>query len=62
MILAIDIEDDRLSSLAGVLGCAVGDWLVKYFGLSPGGNPLQSTFWELVISNVGKRLDGWRKS
>lgn len=62
LILAINIEDDRLSRLDGVLGCAVGDLLVKYFGLPHGGNPLQSTFWELVVSKVGKRLDGWRKS
>ena len=27
-----------------------------------GGNPCSRTFWELVISKVAKRLDGWKRT
>lgn len=52
IILGINMEEERLTSLAGVFGCAIGSWLVKYSGLSFGGNPLQPAFWEPVVCPV----------
>ena len=31
-------------------------------GLPFGGNPQKIDFWELVVTKVAKRLDGWKKS
>ena len=27
-----------------------------------GGNPTRKTFWELVLTKVAKRLDGWKRA
>lgn len=62
VILGLNLEEDRLSRLVSVVGCTVGSWPVKYVGLPLGGNPLQTTFWDLVVSGVAKRLDGWKKA
>ncbi|EXB29684.1 hypothetical protein L484_013458 [Morus notabilis] len=34
----------------------------KYLGLPLGGNPLQAAFWDLGITRVSRRLDGWKKA
>ncbi|EXB99412.1 hypothetical protein L484_016388 [Morus notabilis] len=60
--MGVNIDEGRLSRLAGIVGRSVGSWLVKYLSLSLGGNPLQSSFWNPVVARVAKTLYGWRKA
>lgn len=62
IILGINLEEERLFTLAGVIRCSVGSWPVKYLGLPLGRNPLQAAFWDPVVARVAKRLDGWKKA
>ena len=40
----------------------MGLWPTKYLGTPLGGNLCCGEFWELVISKVAKRLDGWKRA
>ncbi|EXB23112.1 Electron transfer flavoprotein-ubiquinone oxidoreductase [Morus notabilis] len=51
-----EFQENRLSRLARVVGCSVGLWPVKYLGLPLGGKPLQTAFWDPVITRVAKRI------
>lgn len=53
------MEEGRVRRMADMVGCSMGTLLVKYLGLSVGGNPRSKSFWSMVIERVEKRLDGW---
>ena len=62
IILGINTEDVWIHNLATLTGCEVGVWPMSYLGKPLGGNPRKIDFWELVVTKVAKRLDGWKKS
>jgi len=43
-----------------VLRCSIMVTPFKYLGLPVGGNPTQTTFWELVLSKIRKTLSVWK--
>lgn len=61
-VFEINIQEDRLFSIANLMGCSIGEWPTKYLGLLFGDNPLQTSFWELVVVKTTKRLAGWKKA
>ena len=62
VILGINTDVDLLHYMATFSRCEVGVWPIKYLGLPLGGNPRKVDFWELVVTKVAKRLDGWKKT
>ena len=38
-LLGINTDDEFLQNMAALSGCELGGWLIKYLGLSLGGNP-----------------------
>ena len=61
-LLGINTDVDLLQNLAALSVCELGDWPIKYLGLPLEGNPRKIDFWDPVVTNVAKRLDGWKKA
>ena len=61
-LLEMGVDEDSITSLAESVGCEVGAWPITYLGMRLGGNPCSRSFWELVITKVSKRLDGWKRA
>ena len=61
-LLGIKLKAEEVAYLVDLLQCSVGAWPIKYLGLQLGGNPTKKKFWELVITKVAKRLDGWKRA
>ena len=61
IVLGLNIEPDRLSNIANMLGCVSGVWPLNYLGLPLGRNPSSLSFWDPVIERVTKRVEGWHK-
>ena len=61
-LLGINIDDELLQNMAALSSCELGVWLIKYLGLPLGGNAQKIDFWELVVTKVAKKLDGWKKA
>ena len=62
ILLDINTDSVLLQELATLSGCDLGEWPIKYLGLPLGGNPQMIDFWDLVVTKVAKRLDGWKKT
>ena len=59
-ILGMSGDDEIVTFIAYSLGCEVELWPTKYLRMPLGGNPCCGDFWEPVITEVAKRLDGWK--
>lgn len=53
--------DRQLCELTEGFGCKVEEWPLKYLGLSLGGNPKSTSFWDLVMERVHKKTTCWKK-
>lgn len=47
--------------LAEMISCNVDAWPIKYLGVPLGGQPRSTTFWDLVVEKVSKKLACWKK-
>lgn len=47
--------------MAGILGCEVGRWPIKYLGMPLSGNPKSVSFLDLVVEKVSKKLAWWKR-
>lgn len=61
VLLGINMEIEQVANLANSIGCSMGNWPIKYLGVPLGGNPWRIDFWDLVVTKISKRLDGWKK-
>ena len=53
ILVIINSNQEKISRMAGILGCKVGEWLLKYVGLPLDGNPLALSFWDPIIEKIG---------
>lgn len=44
-----------------MLDCKVLDWTLSYLGPPLGGNLLANGFWDPMVDQISRRLDGWKK-
>ena len=61
-LLGLRVNEEVVRSLAESVGCEVGVWPITYMGMPLRGNPCCRSFWELVITKVATRLDGWKRA
>lgn len=60
--MGVNCSDDKLIRLAGLLGCSLEIWRLKYLGLPLGGDLNFISSWSPVVERIGNRLDGWKKA
>ena len=53
-LLGLGGDDHIITLMAERVGCGVDLWPISYLGMPLGGNPCSRTFWEPVITKVGK--------
>lgn len=61
-ILGLNIEVERLNSIATVYDCKVGSWPNSYLGLPLNANPNTASFWAPVIEKIERCLHSWQHS
>lgn len=60
-ITGINLQQSRVQSLAEILGCSSEKLPMKYLRLPLGGNPINDSFWMLVVEKIGSKLEGWKR-
>ncbi|GMP37202.1 hypothetical protein CsSME_00009000 [Camellia sinensis var. sinensis] len=53
---------EGLQRVAELLGCGIETFPMMYLGLPLGGNLRGEVFWNPVVENIGKRLEGWSRA
>lgn len=61
-MVGIGVRKEELSICAGIHGCKMKSWPLKYLEMLLGGNQRFIAFWDLVVERGHKKLAGWKKS
>ena len=60
-ICGLNIDENKVLSVAVKLNCKVEQLPIMYLGLPLGGYPKKVSFWQPVIDKVQGKLDRWRR-
>lgn len=61
-VSGINVSDHRASQVALKWGCLNQSLNISYLENPLGGKPSTESFWNQVVENIQKKLDGWRFS
>lgn len=59
-LAGLNIHQEVVDDLAGIVGCEVLNWPLVYLGVPLGGNPRSESFWEPMVQRISKKLDTWK--
>lgn len=59
-LLTIGVEEERVNELAKIFCCKIGDFPIKYLGVSLHFSKLRKEDLQPVIDKIIKRIAGWK--
>ena len=59
-IIHLNVDEMKVLRLRRSLRCLVSSLPIKYLGIPLGANPKRLEMWKPIISNIEKKLSGWK--